>query len=151
MYCALDNGHVIACHDCEDVVIKYCERINKYYNKKLEVGKLKKQVAKRIKDLDGLYLTRYRNTYVQAEYLVYMQIAEDGAIDEYFEAQEVLSKIIRLRQPELDEKEIKTIKKTIKILQDFIESDSKFTLDYNTLKSMQLTYEGYINERGLLY
>lgn len=149
MYCALENGRVVACHDSKDVVIKYCERINKFYNKKLEVGKLKKQVAKKVKDLDGLYLTKYRQTYIQTEYLVYMQIAEDGVVDEYCEAREILSKMIRLRHPELDEKELKTIKKTIKILQEFIDSDSKFTLDFDTLRSMQLTYERYLNERLL--
>lgn len=150
MYCALDRGHVIACHDSEDVVIKYCERINKYYNKKLEVGKLKKKVAKKVKDLDGLYLVRYKKTYVQAEYLVYMQITDDGRTEEYFEAQETLSKILKVRSPELDEKEIKNIKKTIGILNQLIEEDSKFTFDYDTLRNMEATYEGYLQQRGLI-
>ena len=42
------------------------------------------------------------------------------------------------------------IKKTIGILNQLIEEDSKFTFDYDTLRNMEATYEGYLQQRGLI-
>lgn len=148
MYCVLDGKNIIAFHEEYRVVEAYTNLIKKYHNINLEIGKVKRKKIKGVKDFDDLYLVRYRDTYVQAGYLEYLQILTDDYIYDYRYTKEVLMRF--LQEPyTLSLNDTKTIKKTIKILDKILADEEAFVPDFNSLKQMEFDYEPYIYNKRI--
>lgn len=137
MYCALstDGKKVIAIHDDIDVVEKYIDNIEKNHNIRLPIGKIKKKQLKKHPEYNDLYLVRYNNIYVQAEYLETLSIISEDYIYDYRCAIEILLRSLEVE--DMSENDMKAIKKSIKVLDKIIKAMKNMCQSfqrYNLLK-----------------
>ena len=141
MYAAFDGKELIAFHEDERVIELYCDIIEQYHGTVLSIGKLKKKKCKKFKEFDNLYLVRYGDIYVQQGYIDYMQFSCQQLNEDHIQARDVLMRIITTADLEKDD--IKTLRKSVKILNDIINDERCFIPDLPTLKRMKLDYDPY--------
>ena len=151
MYCVYDTGNnMIAFHDELEVVEKYKEYVKRSNPNlpDLYVGKIKKKKMKRIYNYENLYLVRYSDTYVQSGYLVYLEILSDQFIYDERYCKDILLRILECR--EITDKERKSIERTVKIVDRFLQESKEFTPSLDELKKFEADYSPYIYNKGLL-
>lgn len=143
MYCALstDGKKVIAIHDDIDVVEKYIDNIEKNHNIRLPIGKIKKKQLKKHPEYNDLYLVRYNNIYVQAEYLETLSIISEDYIYDYRCAIEILLRSLEVE--DMSENDMKAIKKSIKVLDKIIKSYEEYVPKLSTLQSTKMDLEAF--------
>lgn len=143
MYCALstDGKKVIAIHDDIDVVEKYIDNIEKNHNIRLPIGKIKKKQLKKHPEYNDLYLVRYNNIYVQAEYLETLSIISEDYIYDYRCAIEILLRSLEVE--DMSENDMKAIKKSIKVLDKIIKSYEEYVPELSTLQSTKMDLEAF--------
>lgn len=149
MYCAMDNNdHLIAFHDSKHVVEKYVESVKTLHDIELKVGKVKEESESKLDGKDDLYLVKYNSSYIQAGYLLYVQINMDGFIEDEIAARDVLYRIIEVNR--LTDKQIKRIMRAITILEGIIYNDTHFVPTLEQLRTMKYQYDPYIYSTGIL-
>ena len=134
MYCAMDNNdHLIAFHDSKHVVEKYVESVKTLHDIELKVGKVKEESESKLDGKDDLYLVKYNSSYIQAGYLLYVQINMDGFIEDEIAARDVLYRIIEVNR-----------------LEGIIYNDTHFVPTLEQLRTMKYQYDPYIYSTGIL-
>jgi hypothetical protein len=145
MFCVYDNNNnIIAFHDEYDVVESYIYHV-KLSNPEVEdlhIGKIKKKKIKNIVDLDGLYLVRYGDTYVQSDYIEYLEIISSQSIDDNKQCKEVLLKILECNP--LSNKERKYIEKTVEVIDRLLTESKEYTPTLSNLKKYEADFAPYL-------
>lgn len=148
MYLSLDStGKIIAIHDDKEVVEKYNMLIYHHHKIRLDIIKAKKKNIKNSAYFDDLYLVRYGETYVQAGYLTYIQLAYGQATEDEKYAKDILLRILELNK--ISNKERKTLSKAVEILDRQIYSENQYTPSLNELKRLKSEYDPYIYNYGI--
>lgn len=145
MWAAYDNNkkEIIAFHDEKRVVKCYIFNIEKNYQDiSLSLIKLPNKKCRKLSNFDDLYLVRYHDTYVQNRYYVYQEILTGNSIYENRLVKEILER--SLGNYSFSKKEIKTIIKTIEIIDKILSDDITFTMSYSDLKKSEVDYYPYI-------
>ena len=94
-----------------------------------------------------MYLVRYGETYVQAGYLTYIQLAYGQATEDEKYAKDILLRILELNK--ISNKERKTLSKAVEILDRQIYSENQYTPSLNELKRLKSEYDPYIYNYGI--
>ena len=148
MYASIDiSGKIIAIHDEKNIVEEYNNRVYYYHKIHLDIIKVKKKSVKKISYLDDLYLVRYGETYVQAGYLTYIQLAYDQMSEDLKFAQEIILRTLEIN--ELSSKESKVLAKSAAILGRLHYESESYTPSLNELKSLKDSYDPYIYNYGM--
>ena len=148
MYASIDvSGKIIAIHDEKNIVEEYNDRVYYYHKIHLDIIKVKKKSVKKISYLDELYLIRYGETYVQAGYLTYIQLAYGQATDDEKYAKDILLRILELNK--MSNKERKVLTKAVEILDRQIYSENQYTPSLSELKRLKSEYDPYIYNYGI--
>ena len=148
MFAVVDSEcQIIAYHDYLDVVEKYIENVKKSHGDvDLHISKIKKKHVS-LTGIEDLYLVRYADTYVQEGYMEYLALASDQFIYDYRYAKDILLKILE-EYAELNNKDIKTLKKATKIVDRILRDSETYTPDLTELKNLKLDYDPYIYNFG---
>ncbi len=141
MYAAFDGKDLIAFHEDEKVIELYCDIIEQYHGTVLTIAKIKKKKCKKIKEFNDLYLVRYGEIYIQQGYVDYMQFSCQQINEDHIQARDILMRIISTA--DLEKEEVKTLRKSVVILNDIINDEQYFIPDLPTLKRMKLDYDPY--------
>ena len=151
MYCVCDsNNRVIAFHDDYDVVETYVHHVVTSHKDglvDLHIRKIKKKKAKKLEDYNDLYLVRYAHTYVQNGYIIFLEMFSSQIIEDNQYCRDVLLRI--LEHDNLEEKDIKHIKKAIKVVDRILEESKQYTPSYEELKSYEDDYYPYLYNKGV--
>lgn len=148
MYISIDSsGKIIAIHDEKEVVEKYNSMIYHFHKIRLDIIKTKKKNIANTDFYDDLYLVRYGETYVQAGYLTYIQLAYGPHYEDETYAKDILLRMLEINK--LSNKDRKTLTKAVKILDKEIFSDSQYTPSLNELKRLKEDYDPYIYNYGI--
>lgn len=143
MFLSVDStGKIIAMHDDKEVVEEYNNLIYHYHKIHLNIIKAKKKSLKNKKFFDDLYLVRYGQTYVQAGYLTYIQLASDQIHDDMRFAKDILLRVLEINK--LSNKDSKSISKAISIMDDLIYEDEQYTPSITELRNLKNDYDPYI-------
>ena len=145
MYCAIYDDEVIGYHEEETVIEEYCELlINSHpeYKDNLLIGKIKtKKIQKN--QLEEMYLIDRGNIYVPSKYVIYYDIITDN-YQEIMQAKESLQMMINTVSV-LKNKEIKTINKTINIIEKYYGKEDNYVPTIEELKSIEEIYRTYLD------
>lgn len=148
MFCVYDSSdNIIAYHDKRRVVEKYIDKIYELHKVKLNIGKIKKSSKYKLLGNDELYLIRYRDTYVQSGYLVYLEMASEQFIEDDQYALDVLYRLLETSR--LNKKQSKKIMDAIEILEDIVRDDREYTPLISELNHLKSNYEAYAYNSGL--
>lgn len=143
MFMSVDTrGKIIAMHDEKSVVEEYNSLIFRYHKIHLDIIKAKKKSLKNKAYFDDLYLVRYGQTYVQAGYLTYIQLASDQMSEDMQFAKDILLRILEVNK--LSNKESKTLTKAVNIMDRIIYEDERYTPSINELEHLKNDYDPYI-------
>ena len=141
MFAVLDEKrNIIAFHDEKRVVKKYVESIYAVHKITLSIKKISKRYKHALNA--DLYLVKYGKTFVQVGFITYIQIAYDTFLDDERNAKDTLLRILELDR--LDSKEIKTIKKAVKIMDKLVYKDERYTPSFDELSRLKADYDPYI-------
>ena len=145
MFCVIDdNNHVVAFHEDEEVVKTYVEMIKRSKDKTYHIATIKDKKIKKIKDFEDLYLVRYGETYIQTEYLTYVELATNSQIDSDNKlCKEILFRILETQNLDKDDK--KTIMKCIKVIDNIIEENETYTPSLSELRTLKDDFESYMH------
>ena len=141
MYAAFDGKDLIAFHEDEKVIELYCDIIEQYHGTVLTIAKIKKKKCKKIKEFNDLYLVRYGEIYIKQGYVDYMKFSCEQINEDHIQARDILMRIISTA--DLEKEEVKTLRKSVVILNDIINDEQYFIPDLPTLKRMKLDYDPY--------
>lgn len=149
MYVVLDNNDIIGFHEEYDVCKKYVDNVYKHHKVILEINKLKKKKRNLLFGLDDLYLVRYGYTYIQEGYLLYVELSSEQIVDDIRYARDVIYRILG-SQEDLTGKEVSTLSKSTKILEDLYIDASTYTPLLSDLKNLKQDYDPYLYNTGII-
>lgn len=146
------NNNLIAYHEDLDVVEEYVRNVKiSHPEADLVVGKMSEEFVKR-KDPDNeLYLVRYSETYVQSGYLIYLEVNSGQYIYDMKYCKDIIIRTIDQWKYELNDKDIKCLKKATKILDEILFDAETFTPSMEDLRSIKDTIDPYIYNRGTYF
>lgn len=149
MYAIVDeSNNIIAYHEDEDVVELYLESVENDIKDNLSIIHVKKKYRdKLLSKYEDLHLVRFRNTFVQSGYLIYIKLATQDMIDDEEYARDILLRIIETQN--LNKKETTKLIKAIEVIEKIINSDKTYTPSFDELKKMKSHYDYYIYNRNI--
>lgn len=150
MYAVINNDtkEIIAYHEDEDVVEYYLDSVEDDKKDDLSIIKIKKKYREEIiKKYDDLHLVRFRNTYVQSGYLIYIKLASQDILEDEEYARDILLRIIETQN--IDKDKIKKLTKAIEVIEDLIDNDETYTPSYSELQRMRNHYDCYMYNKDI--
>lgn len=150
MYAVINNDtkEIIAYHEDEDVVEYYLDSVEDDKKDDLSIIKIKKKYREEIiKKYDDLHLVRFRNTYVQSGYLIYIKLASQDILEDEEYARDILLRIIETQN--IDKDKIKKLTKAIEVIEDLIDNDKTYTPSYSELQRMRNHYDYYMYNKDI--
>jgi hypothetical protein len=150
MYAVINNDtkEIIAYHEDEDVVEYYLDSVEDDKKDDLSIIKIKKKYREEIiKKYDDLHLVRFRNTYVQSGYLIYIKLASQDILEDEEYARDILLRIIETQN--IDKDKIKKLTKAIEVIEDLIDNDETYTPSYSELQRMRNHYDYYMYNKDI--
>lgn len=150
MYAVINNDtkEIIAYHEDEDVVEYYLDSVEDDKKDDLSIIKIKKKYREEIiKKYDDLHLVRFRNTYVQSGYLIYIKLASQDILEDEEYARDILLRIIETQN--IDKDKIKKLTKAIEVIEDLIDNDETYTPSYSELQRMRNHYDYYMCNKDI--
>lgn len=150
MYAVINNDskEIIAYHEDEEVVEFYLDSVEDDKKDDLSIIKIKKKYKEEIvKKYEDLHLVRFRNTYVQSGYLIYIKLSSQDILDDEEYARDILLRIIETQN--LNNNEIKKLSKAIEVVDRLINEDKTYTPSYNELKRMRNHYDLYMYNKDI--
>lgn len=150
MYAVINNDsrEIIAYHEDEEVVEFYLDSVEDDKKDDLSIIKIKKKYKEEIvKNYEDLHLVRFRNTYVQSGYLIYIKLSSQDILDDEEYARDILLRIIETQN--LNNNEIKKLSKAIEVVDRLINEDKTYTPSYNELKRMRNHYDLYMYNKDI--
>lgn len=151
MYAAMNsNGEPIAFHKKLSVLSEYVDNVRSYHDGevKLRIAKIKNKKVKGLKDFDDLYLVRIGDTFIQNKFYNYMRFVSDEPLYDLQRTISTLEDILTIKNDELSSKDIKHIKKSIKIVKAVLEKDKKYTPTYQEMEELKTNYDSFTDEFG---
>lgn len=149
MYCAYDqNENIVALHDKRYVIEKYVDTIYSLHKVQLNIGKVKKSSKYKVTTKDDLYLIRFGDVYVQAGYLLYVELSQTQIMEDDQFALDILYRLLETRR--LTEKQSKKIMKAIEVMEDLVHEDREYVPTIDNLKTMKNDYDPYIYNTRLI-
>lgn len=146
------NNTLVAYHEDLDVVNEYISNVKvSHPDTDLIVGKMSEKYVKKKDPKHDLYLVRYSETYVQTGYVSYLEIESSQYIYDMRYAKEIIIRTIDQWKDDLNDKDIKHLKKTAKIFDDILFDAESFTPTLDELKGMQDHLESYMYNRNTYY
>ena len=150
MYAVINNDtkEIIAYHEDEDVVEYYLDSVEDDKKDDLSIIKIKKKYREEIiPKYDDLHLVRFRNTYVQSGYLIYIKLASQDILEDEEYARDILLRIIETQN--IDKDKIKKLTKAIEVIEDLIDNDETYTPSYSELQRMRNHYDYYMYNKDI--
>lgn len=150
MYAVINNDsrEIIAYHEDEEVVEFYLDSVEDDKKDDLSIIKIKKKYKEEIvKKYEDLHLVRFRNTYVQSGYLIYIKLSSQDILDDEEYTRDILLRIIETQN--LNNNEIKKLSKAIEVVDRLINEDKTYTPSYNELKRMRNHYDLYMYNKDI--
>ena len=150
MYAVINNDsrEIIAYHEDEEVVEFYLDSVEDDKKDDLSIIKIKKKYKEEIvKKYEDLHLVRFRNTYVQSGYLIFIKLSSQDILDDEEYARDILLRIIETQN--LNNNEIKKLSKAIEVVDRLINEDKTYTPSYNELKRMRNHYDLYLYNKDI--
>lgn len=148
MYCAINkNGDIVGYNEDYDVVYDYIHNLNKSKEDddcNLKIVKIKNKKFNKIPGLDDLYLVRYKSTYIQSGYILYLQLVSGEIAEDNVYVKDILLRVLEVY--DLSNKESKIICKAIKVLDKIIEDEGSYTPSLKELNIYKNEYEPYIQK-----
>lgn len=146
------NNTLVAYHEDLDVVNEYINNVKvSHPDTDLIVGKMSEKYVKKKDPKHDLYLVRYSETYVQTGYVSYLEIESSQYIYDMRYVKEIIIRTIDQWKDDLNDKDIKHLKKTAKIFDDILFDAESFTPTLDELKGMQDHLESYMYNRNTYY
>lgn len=146
------NNTLVAYHEDLDVVNEYISNVKvSHPDTDLIVGKMSEKYIKKKDPKHDLYLVRYSETYVQTGYVSYLEIESSQYIYDMRYVKEIIIRTIDQWKDDLNDKDIKHLKKTAKIFDDILFDAESFTPTLDELKGMQDHLESYMYNRNTYY
>lgn len=146
------NNTLVAYHEDLDVVNEYISNVKvSHPDTDLIVGKMSEKYVKKKDPKHDLYLVRYSETYVQTGYVSYLEIESSQYIYDMRYVKEIIIRTIDQWKDDLNDKDIKHLKKTAKIFDDILFDAESFTPTLDELKGMQDHLESYMYNRNTYY
>lgn len=108
------RDEIVAFHEERKVVQEYIDSV---IDVTYKLGRCKSSELKKIKDVNGLYLVKHLDTYVQCMYYEFMDDIAEEQISDLKQSVNTLERILRLDDPG---KNKKSIVKTIAYLKELI-------------------------------
>lgn len=147
MFCVLDeNENIIAYHENKSIVKKYVGNIYRCHSILLTIKKYKKNDSI-YTNLPDLYLVRYADTYVQAGYLLYIQLLSDQVDYDHEYVRDILLRILEITT--LSKKEKKHLEKSVEIIDKMLANEKRYTPTIQDLKSIKTDYDPYFYNAGI--
>lgn len=149
MYGVIDEDkNIIAYHEDEDVVELYLDSIEDDKKDNLSIVHFKKKYKNTLlTKYEDLHLVRFRNTFVQSGYLIYVKLATQDMIDDEEYARDILLRIIETQN--LDRKQTTKLIKAIEVIDKIINNDKTYTPSYDELNRMKSHYDYYMYNRDI--
>lgn len=146
------NNTLVAYHEDLDVVNEYISNVKvSHPDTDLIVGKMSEKYVKKKDPKHDLYLVRYSETYVQTGYVSYLEIESSQYIYDMRYVKEIIIRTIDQWKDDLNDKDIKHLKKAAKIFDDILFDAESFTPTLDELKGMQDHLESYMYNRNTYY
>ena len=146
------NNTLVAYHEDLDVVNEYVSNVKvSHPDTDLIVGKMSEKYVKKKDPKHDLYLVRYSETYVQTGYVSYLEIESSQYIYDMRYVKEIIIRTIDQWKDDLNDKDIKHLKKTAKIFDDILFDAESFTPTLDELKGMRDHLESYMYNRNTYY
>lgn len=146
------NNTLVAYHEDLDVVNEYVSNVKvSHPDTDLIVGKMSEKYVKKKDPKHDLYLVRYSETYVQTGYVSYLEIESSQHIYDMRYVKEIIIRTIDQWKDDLNDKDIKHLKKTAKIFDDILFDAESFTPTLDELKGMRDHLESYMYNRNTYY
>lgn len=132
------NNEIVGYHADESVAFEYVLKYNKYSDKdEVDFHFIKdKKFKKYLKDHRGdknKYLLRFNNTYVPEMFLDSEQLSDNGFIQEVKYARDTIDTLMSCYD-NIDDKQLKQLMKSFRIISDIIIDAENYTADINILK-----------------
>lgn len=118
---------IVAFHEDRDVVKEYIDSV---LDTTYKLGRCKSSELKKIKDVEGLYLVKHLDTYVQCKFYEFLNDIAESEIYELKNAAGTLERILRLNDPGNSTR--KAIIKTIAYLKGLILDEEETVPDYES-------------------
>lgn len=147
------NNDLIAYHEDLDVVEKYVQNVKvSHPDTDLVIGKISDKFVRRKDPNHELYLERYSETYVQSGYLIYLEVNSSQHIYDMKYCKEIIIRTIDQWKDDMDEKDIKYLKKAAKVFDELLFDAESFTPTLSELRSIRDVMEPYIKyNRGVYF
>lgn len=147
------NNSLIAYHEDLDVVKEYVRNVKiSHPDTDLVVGKMSEKFVKRKDPENELYLVRYSETYVQSGYLIYLEVNSGQHIYDMKYCKEIIMRTIKECKDDLDDKDVKCLKKAAKIFDEILFDAETFTPSMEELRGLRETIEPYMQyNRGVYF
>lgn len=132
------NKKIIGYHSDEDVVFEYTYKYNKYSDideaeyKFIKDKKFYKYIKEHKSD-DKKYLLKFNNTYVPEKYIDSESLSDTGFIKEVKCAKDTIDTLMSCYD-QFNDKELKQLMKTYKILDNVIRDAENYTADLEVLQ-----------------
>ena len=139
---------IIAYHEDESVVELYLDSVEDDKKDELSIIHIKKKYRDTLLNkYDDLHLVRFRNTYVQSGYLIYIKLASQDILEDEEYARDILLRIIETQN--IDKDKIKKLSKAIEVIEELINEDKTYTPSYSELQRMRNHYDYYMYNKDV--
>lgn len=148
MYAILNtDDNIIAFTDDRDIAEEYIRNIYTSHKVRLRLLHMSSKKARKLVDLNDLYLVLYNGVYVQSGYVKYLDVVVGDKADDLNSTKEVLIRL--LVEKDLPKKTQKHIEKTIITLEKII-NENKYTPSIDELRTLKTDYDPYFYSRDLV-
>ena len=111
----MDMQTIVAYHEDIQVVDEF---IRQNSSKRYHIGKCNGKTIKGIEGFEDMYLVRFGDTYIQAEYYPVAEDFVETAVDDYKKCIEILQRAIEFKEISHRKSVVKTIECLIELIED---------------------------------
>lgn len=150
MFVLFRSGKALACHESKKVMLEYKQSLIRDNEEDYDIHddvyrilKIKKRELKNRVNINDIYLVRYGYTYVPYMYFESLDIMDSQILQDNDFCIDILYRL--LEDPELTDKNINHIEKTIKILEKYNQQAREYTPNEDKLKYYKNIVDRYKN------
>lgn len=144
MFVLIRSGNAVACHESKKIILEYKNsllRDNDDTDSMYKICKIKKNELKNHVNIHDIYLVRYGYTYVPYVYFESLDVMDSQIFQDNEFCIDILYRL--LENPDLKDKSIKHIEKTISILEKYNQEAKEYTPNEDKLKTYKNMVDRY--------
>lgn len=150
MYGLVDSENkLVAYHEFVEPVEIYMDAMNDRDKYNFNIIHIKKKYRDEIiEKYDDLHLVRYKDTYIQSGYIVYIKLASEGIDNDTEYARDILLRIIETQNR--NNKDNNKLMKAVEVLNKIINDDRVYTPSPEEIKRLKDHYDMYLLNTNII-